>query len=191
MFGLPGTPALFYGEEIGLGEQLTLNGRMAVRTPMQWQPGPAGGFGSNDPNTICRPFPDGEYAPDVVNVAQQRHDPNSLLVFMRELIRRYRECPELAWGKVSVIEHDVAPVLALRSDWTTGSIVQLHNLSESPAKLELTLVGEPAGARLVDVFTPAAEGDVTLGDGGIASFALEGYDSRWMRLVRDGEPRLI
>ena len=143
------------------------------------------------PQLICRPFPDGSYAPDVVNVAQQRRDPNSLLAFMRELIRRYRDCPELAWGDVTVIEHDVASVLALRSDWTTGSIVQVHNLSESATKLELTLVGEPAGVRLVDILTPAVEGDVTLTEGGIASFALDGYDSRWLRLVRDGELNLI
>ena len=55
MFGLPGTPALFYGEEIGMGEQLALEGRMAVRTPMQWQPGPGGGFSHAD--EPCRPVP--------------------------------------------------------------------------------------------------------------------------------------
>ena len=90
-----------------------------------------------------------------------------------------------------MIEHDVAQVLALRSDWTTGSIVQVHNLSESPTKFELTLVGEPAGVRLVDIFTTATDADVTLADGGIASLALDGYDSRWLRLVRDTELNLI
>jgi trehalose synthase len=190
MFGLPGTPALFYGEEIGLGEQLSLEGRMAVRTPMQWQPGRTGGFSVADPGMFCRPFPDGPYAPDSVNVVDERREPSSLLTFMRDLIRRYRECPELAWGKVSVIEHDVASVFALRSDWTTGSIVQVHNLASAPAKFELTLAGEPAGVRLVDILHSAVDGDVILGDGGVASFAMDGYDSRWLRLVRDDELRL-
>ena len=51
---------------------------------------------------------------------------------MRERIRCYRECPELAWGDASVLEHEVAPVLALRSDWEDGTIVQAHNLSDAP-----------------------------------------------------------
>ena len=72
MFGLPGTPALFYGEEIGMGEQLALEGRMAVRTPMQWQPGAGGGFSHAE--QPCRPFPEGAYAPDSVSVQAQRHD---------------------------------------------------------------------------------------------------------------------
>ena len=57
---LPGTPTLFYGEEIGMGENLDLPGRMAVRTPMQWQPGPLGGFcTARRPGDLVRPFPSG------------------------------------------------------------------------------------------------------------------------------------
>ena len=58
MMSLPGTPTLFYGEEIGMGENLDLEGRMAVRTPMQWQAGEMGGFSTaNNADALCRPFP--------------------------------------------------------------------------------------------------------------------------------------
>ena len=187
MFGLPGTPALFYGEEIGLGEQLALEGRMAVRTPMQWQPGRHGGFSDEDVEP-CRPFPDGDFAPAAVNVQDQRHDPASLLVWMRERIHRYRECPELAWGHATVLEHAVAPVLALRTDWEGGTIVQAHNLADAAAEVPLTLTGEPAGARLVDLFD--ADGELRLGEGGAVTVPLEPYGTRWFRLLRDAERRL-
>lgn len=169
-----------------MGEQRALEGRMAVRTPMQWQPGRFGGF--SDVAEPCRPFPDGDFGPDRVNVQSQRHDPDSLLVWMRERIRRYRDCPELAWGEATVLDHGLAPVLALRSDWEGGTILQAHNLGAAAAQLELELTGEPAGARLVDLFDPA--GELTLGKGGAVTVALEPYGTRWFRLLRDGERRL-
>ena len=65
MLSLPGTPTLFYGEEIGMAENLDLPGRMAVRTPMQWQPGALGGFSTAPtPELLCRPFPAGPFGPD-------------------------------------------------------------------------------------------------------------------------------
>ena len=60
MFALPGTPTLFYGEEIGMGENLALDERLAVRTPMQWTPGPTAGFSSAPPDGLCRPLPTDE-----------------------------------------------------------------------------------------------------------------------------------
>jgi len=89
---------LFYGKEIGMAENLDLPGRMAVRTPMQWQPGALGGFSTApSPDLLCRPFPAGRFGPDTVNVVGQRHDPESLLTFVRQRIRGYRECPERGW----------------------------------------------------------------------------------------------
>ena len=57
MLALPGTPVLLYGDEIGMGEELALEGRMSVRTPMQWAPGPTGGFSSAEPGRLVRPLP--------------------------------------------------------------------------------------------------------------------------------------
>ena len=75
LFSLPGTPTLYYGEEIGMGEDLEAEGRMAVRTPMQWTPGRNGGF-STAPRArlVQRPVPDG-FGPEHVNVPTRSATP--------------------------------------------------------------------------------------------------------------------
>ena len=100
LFSLPGTPVLFYGEEIGMGENLAAEGRMAVRTPMQWTAGKNGGFSTAAPSRLAGPVTEGGYGPEHVNVEAQRRDPDSLLSFMTLLVRRYRECPELRLGRL-------------------------------------------------------------------------------------------
>ena len=81
---LPGTPFLMYGDEIGMGEDLSLPGRIAVRDPMQWSPGHAGGF-----SAACRLYrPTRADGPDgyrTVNVLDQRHDPDSLYSWVADL----------------------------------------------------------------------------------------------------------
>ena len=96
LFSLPGTPVLFYGEEIGMGENLEIEGRYAVRAPMQWSAEPDGGFSTADPSTLSRPLAEGAFGPEHVNVGDQRRDPDSLLSFFRLLVDSYRACPELA-----------------------------------------------------------------------------------------------
>ena len=104
MFSLPGTPTLYYGEEIGMGEDLDADGRMAVRTPMQWTAGRNGGFSSATPGRLVQRVVPGAYGPEHVNVAAQVHDPESLWSFMRKLISIRRTCPELGWGTWGVVE---------------------------------------------------------------------------------------
>src|SRR5699024_9034503 len=82
MFSLPGTPTLYYGEEIGMGEDLSRDGRMAVRTPMQWSDGKNGGknggFSSAAPGRLIQDVVPGPFGPAHVNVVDQLHDPDSL-----------------------------------------------------------------------------------------------------------------
>src|SRR3954465_12256999 len=85
LFSTPGTPVLFYGEEIGMGEDLDLDGRMAVRPPMQWTAGGNGGVSTAPSRRLARPVVTGGYSPDFVNFAAQRRDPESLLSFMKLL----------------------------------------------------------------------------------------------------------
>src|ERR687886_562448 len=132
MFSLPGTPVLFYGEEIGMGESLAAEGRLAVRTPMQWTAGRNGGFSSAAPSKLPGPVVDGGFAPEFVNVADQRRDPDSLLSFMKLLIRRYRECPELGWGEFELLEQPHPSVLAHLCRWDDGTLVPLPNLAAEP-----------------------------------------------------------
>ena len=93
-FSLRGTPVLRYGEEIGMGEDLSLPGREAIRTPMQWSYQPNGGFSTADPEKLVRPVIDkGEFGYEKVNVTAQRHDPRSLLAWFERMIRTLREAP--------------------------------------------------------------------------------------------------
>ena len=79
VFTLPGTPVVLYGDEIGMGEQLELSDRMAVRVPMQWAPEPSAGFSTAPPDRLVRPLAAAPFGPDDVSVEAQRSDPESLL----------------------------------------------------------------------------------------------------------------
>lgn len=93
-FTLRGTPVLRYGEEIGMGEDLSQVGRYAIRTPMQWSFATNAGFSDAEP---IRPvISKGEYSYEQVNVTAQRHDPASLLAWFERMIRTLRESPRWA-----------------------------------------------------------------------------------------------
>jgi trehalose synthase len=183
LFSLPGTPVLFYGEEIGMGEELSAEGRNAVRTPMQWSDDDNGGFSKADPEKLAAPVVRGEFGPSKVNVASQLRDPDSLLSWMKLLIRRYRQCPELAWGRYEVLSHDAEQVLAHRADQDGGTVVAVHNFAGEPVEVTLGLDGMESGDRLVDLLadatTPVEDGRVTL--------RLGRYGCRWLRVVKPDE----
>jgi trehalose synthase len=136
MLSLPGTPVLFYGEEIGMGENLDIEGRSSVRTPMQWSPDRNGGFSTARPSRLRRPLPGGRYGPLAVNVAEQRRDHSSLLSWMEQMIRRRREIPEISWDGFDNL--DLADgVLAQRFRGADRHVVVIHNLSPEPRELEM------------------------------------------------------
>jgi trehalose synthase len=188
LFALPGTPTLFYGEEIGMGENLDMPGRLSVRTPMQWSDDVNGGFSDADPDKLPGALPDDGFSPEFVNVSDQRRNPDSLLEFIGLLVRRYRECPELGWTAVQVLDQPHEPVLALCSTVDTSTVVTLHNLSSDPMTVPLTIPGAQQGHRLVDLLQ---EGDGTVGPEGRIEVALDGYGYRWLRLVGEDRRRLI
>jgi glycosidase len=188
LFSLPGTPVLFYGEEIGMGEDLGLDGRMAVRTPMQWTSARNGGFSSAPASRLRRPVVTGGFSPEFVNVADQRRDPESLLAFMKLLIRRYRESPELGWGKLTILEQPHPSVLAHACVWDDGTMVAVHNLGSEPQTVPLTLEDCDSSHRLVDLLQ---DGSTPVSDKGEVELALEGYGYRWLRVVSAGSRRLV
>jgi trehalose synthase len=177
-FSLPGTPVLFYGEEIGMAEQLAIEGRYSVRAPMQWSAEPQAGFTtSREP---CRPIVDsGPFAFSEVNVARQRRDPDSLLNWMERLIRRRRECPELGWGEWTLLDAGDAAVFAHRSDWEDATVVAVHNLADREARARIELDGNGA---LVDLFE---EREHEL-EGGVVTLELPPYGAHWFRVRRPG-----
>jgi glycosidase len=144
MFAMPGAPTLFYGEEIGMGENLAIDGRMAVRTPMQWTSEQAAGFTTAPASAACRPFPDGDFGPEAVNVASQRADPDSLLNWFERLIRLRKSTPEIGWGECQVVDVGNDAVLALQYRWDDRTTITVHNLAARAAKVSIPLGVETA-----------------------------------------------
>jgi len=178
MFSLPGTPVLFYGEEIGMAENPEVEGRYAVRAPMQWSSEAHGGFTVPHAEPVRPPLADGPFGFPRVNVAAQRRDPESLMNWIERLIRRRRECPELGWGAWSLLEQADEAVFALRTDWGDSCIVTLHNLAGRDAEAAVPL--DDGDATLVDLF---GTGDLPAG----ASVTLAPYGQRWFRVRRPGQ----
>ncbi|GAA4189860.1 alpha-amylase family protein [Gryllotalpicola kribbensis] len=188
LFALPGTPVLFYGEEIGMGENLDAPGRLAVRAPMQWSgSSPNGGFSNADASQLVAPVVPGEFGPENVNVEAQRTDPDSLLAFITRLTHRYRECPELGWGEATVVDHPNPAVLVLVNRWDDSGMVTIHNFSADELEVELELDWVPQGTRLADLLD---DHGLELGDGGRVTLPLEGYGFRWLRIATPGGRRL-
>jgi maltose alpha-D-glucosyltransferase/alpha-amylase len=177
LFSLPGAPMVFYGEEIGMGENLALKERLAVRTPMQWTAYGHGGFSALPPGKWVRPpIEKGDYTPTKVNVGLQRGNPDSLLNFMAALMRARRECSEIGTGKSSALETGSDPVLALRFDIEDSSVIVLNNLCDRPCPVTLDLPPEQA-ATATDLFMDEHYPPL---DGG--KMKLNPYGYRWMRL---------
>jgi glycosidase len=183
LFSLPGTPVLFYGEEIGMGENLDIGGRMSVRTPMQWTAGRNGGFSTARKSRLRAPVTEGGYGPAHVNVAQQERDADSLLHFMRTLTRHYRNLRELGWGAFEVLDQPDTAVLAHTLTSGDGVIVAVHSFAAEPRDVHLSLPADRDCLR--DVFT-AEQVPV---ERGRATVPLDGYGYRWFRLTtHDDEP---
>jgi maltose alpha-D-glucosyltransferase/alpha-amylase len=188
LFSLPGTPVLFYGEEIGMGENLAVEGRNAVRTPMQWTAGLNGGFSMADPDQLATPLADGEFGPKHVNVAAQRRDPDSLLNWMKLLIQRYRECPELSWGQCTVLEHQAPSVFAHRSEYEEGTMVAVHNFAAEPARVTLSVAGAGVGVQAVDLLHDET---AAVQENGLIDLDLDSYGCRWLRITHPGDRYIL
>jgi maltose alpha-D-glucosyltransferase/alpha-amylase len=180
LFSLPGTPMIFYGEEIGMGENLDLPERFAVRTPMQWSEGPNGGFSDAPNGDIVRPpTSDRAFGYKKVNVTHQRRDPDSLLNWFATLIRARKESPEFGWGSFTELKTDPPNVFAHCSTGDgSGIAVAVHNLSREPCEVTLDL-SEWEREQLVDLFGDRQYEPISAKN---ATMRMEGYGYRWMRV---------
>jgi trehalose synthase len=179
LFSIPGTPVLFYGEEIGMGENPGIGGRGAVRSPMQWRDAPAGGFSSAPRRRLVAEPPSGGYAPAHVNVERQRQESGSLLHFVRTLVSRYRAAPELGWGTLEVLATDSPTVLAHTVVAETGRVLALHNFAAESVTAVLRVPGTEDGGVLVDLLGP---GRLEVDPGEDVTIDLGAYDHRWFRV---------
>ena len=183
MMTLPGTPVLEYGDEIGMGDDLTLPERNAVRTPMQWSADPHGGFTRAD-DPALPVVSDGPYSFERVNVAQQRRDPNSLLNWMERIIRMRKEIPEIGWGDFVVLDSGCAEVLALRYNWRNNAVVVVHNFAneERTVTLQPHAAEEPDAEHRDDLLVNVLSDDHSRAPRGRHTITLEPYGYRWYRV---------
>jgi maltose alpha-D-glucosyltransferase/alpha-amylase len=177
LFTLPGTPVIRYGDEIGMGDDLSLPERECARTPMQWTSERHGGFTRSD-HPIQKVIDDRTFGYQRVNVSDQRREPDSLLNWTERVIRMRKECPEISWGQFEVLSTSESSVLAIRYDWRDTSLLTLHNFAGEPTK-PIFDVKVRGGNLLVDVFN--ANGDSN-GRDGRHEVKLEPYAWRWFRV---------
>ena len=189
-FSLPGTPVLFYGEEIGMAENLDIAGRLAVRSPMQWSGAAGGGFSSATKRRLVRPLPEGLYSPERVNVADQRRDQDSFWWFMRNLIHTYREQPETGWSQVEILKQPNRAVLAHVCREPSGwALLALHNFGADGALVDVELADVEPGSILVDLLHGLTE--IELDARGRVQLDLEPYGYRWLRVLRPGDDPIL
>ena len=179
LFTLPGTPVVRYGDEIGMGEDLSLPERNCARTPMQWSAEPQGGFTKGE-RPVLPVIGAGPFGYAHVNAADQRRDPQSLLNWTERLIRMRKEVPEIGWGDFDLLETQNPAVLAIRYDWRNNSALFVHNFSSKPTDVRFAAGREgEQDSLLVNLLS---EDHSRPDPDGLHRLTLEPYGYRWFRV---------
>ena len=145
LFSMPGSPVMYYGDEIGMGDNIYLGDRDGVRTPMQWTPDRNAGFSSADfAQLFLPPLMDPVYGYQAVNVEQQQRDSSSFLHWLRRMISVRRQHPVLAIGQFEMLHAQNPSVLAylrrgVGDDGEEDIVLCVNNLSRFPQPCELML----------------------------------------------------
>ena len=153
MFSLPGASVLVYGDEIGMGDDLSQPDRISVRSPMQWNDGKNGGFSKAAPSRLVQPAIEGQFSPKHVNVENQADDPASLLAAIKALIRAKRQVTKLLRGRTFPISGAPDAVHVRGVGDGVNLVITLHNLSGRQQKVSLAL-GDHFAADLADLLAP-------------------------------------
>jgi maltose alpha-D-glucosyltransferase/alpha-amylase len=176
LLSLPGTPVLRYGEEIGMGDDLSLPERYPVRTPMQWSDAARAGFTTAE--KPVRPVVDkGPYGYEHVNVSKQQREPGSHWRWLASMIRLRTECPEIGWGGWKVLPVRAPAVLALEYQWRGTSVLCVHNFDAEPHEVSIRTEA-PGSDRLVSL---TEDEDSAAARDGTHRLALDPYAYRWYR----------
>lgn len=178
LFTLPGSPIIYYGDEIGMGDNIWLPDRNGVRTPMQWTNEPDAGFSEGAPGSIYTPIiQDHPYSPDVVNVNAQLHEPDSLLNRIRKLISIRKQNPVFSTGELIWIDEIPSEVAGYWRTHNNVSILVLNNLSDQPQQVRINLPdGYPD--RPIDLLSGAGLNPVK----STLKVRLQPFQFRWIRV---------
>jgi maltose alpha-D-glucosyltransferase/alpha-amylase len=174
-----GSPFLYYGDEIGMGDNIWLEDRDGLRTPMQWDDGPNAGFSTAPKEALTDPvIEDGIYGYKQINVKAQEADPDSLLNWTKRVLRIRKQHLAFGRGRLRLLGPKNVAVLAYLREYKDQSILVLNNLSATRQQVVLDL-SDLAGQQLVDLLTAEV-----LARPASASLpvVLEGYGYRWLGL---------
>ncbi len=151
LLSMPGAPVIYYGDEIGMGDNIHLGDRDGVRTPMQWSPDRNGGFSRADPATlVLPPIMDPLYGYETVNVESQLRDPHSLLHWMRRMLAVRRRHSAFGRGSLRFLYPKNRKILAYLREYQGETILCVANVSGTPQAVELDL-SERAGCVPVEL----------------------------------------
>ncbi|MFO7291585.1 MAG: maltose alpha-D-glucosyltransferase [Actinomycetes bacterium] len=140
LLSLPGTPVVYYGDEIGMGDNIYLGDRNSVRTPMQWSPDRNGGFSEANPQQLYLPLiTDPEYHFETVNVEAQQANSSSLWWWMRQMIAQRKALEPLSRGDLRFLLPDNPKVLAFERSYGTETVLVVANLSRRTQPVEIDL----------------------------------------------------
>jgi maltose alpha-D-glucosyltransferase/alpha-amylase len=181
LMALPGSPIVYYGDEIGMGDNVYLGDRNGVRTPMQWNSGINAGFSTADPERLWLPLVSNAlYGYQAVNVESQQRNPTSLLNWMRRLIAVRRQTRVFGRGSIEFLKPDNHRVLAFTRTLGRETVLAVNNLSGTAQAVELDL-SALAGAIPIEMFGasifPRIRRDPYI-------MMLGPYDFYWCRLRR-------
>jgi maltose alpha-D-glucosyltransferase/alpha-amylase len=153
LLSLPGTPVIYYGDEIGMGDNYYLGDRNGVRTPMQWSPGKNAGFSECNPQKLYLPvIIDPEYHYETVNVENQQSNPASLLWWMKRIIAIRKGLTALGRGGFRVLYPENPRIFTYVREHDDERILVVANLSQSSQAVELDL-SEFSGKTPIEVFS--------------------------------------
>jgi len=140
LFSMPGSPIVYYGDEIGMGDNIYLGDRNGVRTPMQWSPDRNAGFSRADPQRLyLPPIMDPVYGYEALNVEAQERDPGSLLNWTKRMLRIRRESRAFGRGRLSFLSPGNRKVLAYLREHADEAVLCVANLARSAQPVELDL----------------------------------------------------
>ncbi len=184
LFTLRGSPIIYYGDEIGMGDNIDLPDRNGVRTPMQWNNSPGAGFSPANPGKFYAPVIHGEpFGPQWVNVAAQRAAPGSLWNTLRRMIHLHKEHPVFGWGSFAWAETGTPAVVAYWRVSDAEWLLIINNLSGAlqEVKIALPFSGPVAAHNLI------TSEEMILGhEGGVLGLQMMPYQYLWLRVGDSG-----